>query len=124
MGFRCARTAAFLYVRWCVLLCVCVRASGCVASRLRQRSDHWFIPPHGILEQLFDTTLIVNFAVDYACLTYCRMVIGRMQHEWSWMGVPILLARDLSGKVFFFVGGMALYYAMCATFNGAFNGSV
>jgi hypothetical protein len=77
-----------------------------------------------VFGQLFSTALLVNFAVDYLCIAYCRDVVHQMERNWSWKRVPWFLAKDLVGKTLLFIAAMGFYYGMSAVSREAFSGKI
>ena len=77
-----------------------------------------------VARQMFKTALLVNLAVDFLCLAYCRNVVFQMTRAPRLQALPIYLLKDLAMKSVIFIVAMGFVYVGFATTAGAFGSDV
>jgi hypothetical protein len=72
-----------------------------------------------VFGQFLKVIIVVNLAVDYISLVYCRDVIGRLARSWSPKGLMRALALDVGVKILVMLVAMVFVFSGVAGENQA-----
>lgn len=71
-----------------------------------------------VFGQFLKVIIVVNLAVDYICLVYCRDVVGRLARDWSGRALAWTLAKDFGVKALVMLVAMVFVFSGAAGQNG------
>lgn len=71
-----------------------------------------------VFGQFLKVIVVVNLAVDYICLVWCREVVGRMRRRWSPARLPLFLVQDVGVKALVMLVAMVFVFSGIAGQNG------
>ncbi|MCA1941460.1 MAG: hypothetical protein LDL26_10715, partial [Caenispirillum bisanense] len=74
-----------------------------------------------VFGRFLSTVMLVNLAVGYICLVYCRDVAAQMARRWSWRRVPWFLAKDVAVKAVVLMVAMLFVFTSVSP-NGTGSG--